>query len=214
MLLFAPIRWALKLLYFAVLAAVVYVVVTGFQVVTASHLPTTTASLRPARSIVVLGAPLVDGAPGPVLLARLEQALTLYEAKLAPQVIVTGAPAQPATATTPAVASVTRIATSWLESNGVPTSSILGLPAAGAPAGVAAAAGVAGSGTHVIVVTDAIDALWAKGAASRSGLVAQVSPAVGSERSITSELGPLWRQATAVAVGRLIGYGRTTWVGD
>lgn len=220
MLLFAPIRWTLKLVYFAVLAAAVYVVVSGFQVVTASHLPTSSTALEPARAIVVLGAPVERSAPagpyvpGPDLTGRLEQALALYEAKLAPQILLTGAPAEPVAATTPTVPAVTAVAAGWLEGRGVPASSIEPLTASGAPAGVAAAASALARGTRVIVVTDAIDALWVKGAASRSGLVVQVSPAVGSERSVTSELGPLWRQATAVAVGRLIGYGRTSWVGD
>ncbi|MDA8291794.1 MAG: YdcF family protein [Actinomycetota bacterium] len=214
MLLFAPIRWTLKLVYFAVLAAAVYVVVSGFQVVTASHLPTSTTGLQPARAIVVLGAPVDGSVPAADLSARLQQALALYDARLAPQILVTGAPAQPASGTSPAEPPVTAVASTWLREHGVPASSIEPVPAAGAPAGIAAAAAALGSGTHVIVVTDAIAALWVKGAASRSGLVAQVSPAVGSEKAVTSEIGPLWRQATAVAVGRLIGYGRTTWVGD
>jgi len=214
MMLFAPIRWAFKLAYFAVLAAVVYVVVTGFQVVTASHLPTSAAAVRPARAIVVLGAPVVGRVAGPDLVARLEQALALYQAKLAPTVVVTGAPAVAASGATPASAAVTTVSAAWLEARGVPVSSVVAAPASGAPAGISAAAARLAHGAQVIVVTDAIDALWVKGAASRIGLVTQVSPAVGSEKSVVTEVGPLWRQATAVAVGRLIGYGRTTWVGD
>jgi uncharacterized SAM-binding protein YcdF (DUF218 family) len=43
-----------------------------------------------ADAIVVLGAAQYDGEPSPVLKARLDQAVYLYEQKLAPVVIVTG----------------------------------------------------------------------------------------------------------------------------
>ncbi len=46
--------------------------------------------VRPADAIVVLGAAQYDGKPSPVLQARLDQALYLYEEDLSPTVIVTG----------------------------------------------------------------------------------------------------------------------------
>lgn len=211
MFLFGPIRWALKLLYFAVLAAVVYVVVSGFQVVSASHLSTEVSAVGPARAVVVLGAPVTGSEPGPDLTARLQQALLLYQAKRAPTLVIAGAPATAAAASVPASAAVTSVAESWLTANGVPASSIVTVSATDAASGLSQAVSVLGKGAQVIVVTDAIDALWTKGAASHLGLSAQVSPAVGSEKAFYSELGPLWRQATGVAVGRLIGYTRATW---
>ncbi len=45
---------------------------------------------RPADAIVVLGAAQYDGHPSPVLEARLDHALILYEARLAPVVVLTG----------------------------------------------------------------------------------------------------------------------------
>ena len=45
---------------------------------------------RPADAIVVLGAAQYDGRPSPVLEARLAHAIELYEAGVAPIVIVTG----------------------------------------------------------------------------------------------------------------------------
>ena len=44
----------------------------------------------PADAIVVLGAAQYDGRPSPVLEARLDHALILYEAGLAPVVVLTG----------------------------------------------------------------------------------------------------------------------------
>ena len=99
MFLFAPFRWAFKLIYFAVLASAVYVVVSGFQVVLASHLPTQPRAVGPARAIVVLGASTAQTAPGRDLTARLRQALLLFDAQLAPSIVVVG---QTADTTTPA----------------------------------------------------------------------------------------------------------------
>jgi uncharacterized SAM-binding protein YcdF (DUF218 family) len=45
---------------------------------------------RPADAIVVLGAAQYDGRPSPVFRARLEHAVALYEAGLAPYLVVTG----------------------------------------------------------------------------------------------------------------------------
>ena len=45
---------------------------------------------RPAGAIVVLGAAQYNGRPSPVLEARLRHALTLYQDRLAPVVVVTG----------------------------------------------------------------------------------------------------------------------------
>ena len=46
--------------------------------------------VHPADAIVVLGAAQYDGRPSPVLKARLDQAVYLYDQDLAPVVIVTG----------------------------------------------------------------------------------------------------------------------------
>lgn len=45
---------------------------------------------RPADVIVVLGAAQYNGRPSPVLAARLDHALDLYRARLAPTIVVTG----------------------------------------------------------------------------------------------------------------------------
>jgi hypothetical protein len=205
-LLFAPIRWAFKLAYFAVLASVVYVVVSGFQVVSASHLPTSASVVIPgARAVVVLGAPTDGAQPGADLSARLEQALALYQDRRAPTILVVGAPAQGANAAEP------QVMASWLEQRGVPAAAVVQLSAPDAATGLSQVEAELGRGARVVVVTDAIDALWTKGAASHDGLSAVVSPAIGSEKAFYEELGQLWRQATGVAVGRVIGYANAPW---
>lgn len=73
----------------------------------------------PADAIVVLGASQLDGRPGPVLQARLEQALELYEAGLAPVVVTTGGN-QEGDRTTEAESGQ-----AWLVDNGVPAEAVV-----------------------------------------------------------------------------------------
>ena len=67
-----------------------------------------------AEAIVVLGAAQYNGRPSPVLRARLDHALMLYRAGVAPMIIVTGG-RQPGDRTTEASASA-----SYLMAHGVP----------------------------------------------------------------------------------------------
>ena len=75
-------RWGIRLLATALL---VFAVLFGW-VWRISRLD----QRRPADAIVVLGAAQYNGRPSPVLKARLDHAVTLYRAGLAPAVVVTG----------------------------------------------------------------------------------------------------------------------------
>jgi uncharacterized SAM-binding protein YcdF (DUF218 family) len=76
------LRWLLGLAAFAVLVwGILATVVFVF-----GRLDQT----RPADAIVVLGAAQYDGRPSPVLRARLDHALALYEEGMAPALILTG----------------------------------------------------------------------------------------------------------------------------
>jgi uncharacterized SAM-binding protein YcdF (DUF218 family) len=75
---------------------------------------------RPADAIVVLGAAQYDGRPSPVFEARLEHAVDLYEAGVAPALIVTGGKL-PGDRTTEAA-----VAREYAISRGVPASAIFG----------------------------------------------------------------------------------------
>ncbi|NLD75179.1 MAG: YdcF family protein, partial [Acidimicrobiales bacterium] len=78
-------RTSLALLVLVVLLST-YFAATFFQVWRASK-----RDARPrADAIVVLGAAQYDGRPSPVLKARLDHAIALYEAGVAPLVVVTG----------------------------------------------------------------------------------------------------------------------------
>ena len=75
-----------------------------------------------ADAIVVAGAAQLNGAPGDVLLARLEEAKRLFGEEYAPLIITVGAGA-PGDRTTEAAAG-----RYWLVRNGVPKSKVLSIP--------------------------------------------------------------------------------------
>jgi uncharacterized SAM-binding protein YcdF (DUF218 family) len=74
---------------------------------------------RPADAIVVMGAAQYDGRPSPVFAARLDHAIELYEAGLAPYLVVTGG-RQEGDRTTEAAS-----ARAYAVARGVPESAIL-----------------------------------------------------------------------------------------
>ncbi len=84
----------------------------------AAHNPT----IRSAEVIVVPGAAQLDGEPGEVLLARLQEAKRIYKLGLAPIIITVGSGA-PGDRTTEAAAGAL-----WLRNNGVKRSAIIALP--------------------------------------------------------------------------------------
>ena len=89
-----------------------------FVTYNAAHNPT----IRSAEVIVVPGAAQLNGAPGEVLLARLQEAKRIHLLGLAPLIITVGAGA-PGDRTTEAAAGAY-----WLRNNGVKRSAIISLP--------------------------------------------------------------------------------------
>ncbi len=85
----------------------------------AAHNPT----IRSAEVIVVPGASQLNGAPGEVLLARLQEAKRIYSLGLAPLIITVGSGA-PGDRTTEAASGAL-----WLRTHGVKRSAIIALPA-------------------------------------------------------------------------------------
>ncbi|MEO0010451.1 MAG: hypothetical protein RIQ39_40 [Actinomycetota bacterium] len=80
-------------------------------------------TIRSAEVIVIPGAAQLNGAPGEVLLARLQEAKRLYSLGLAPLIITVGSGA-PGDRTTEAASGAY-----WLRNNGVKRSAIVALPA-------------------------------------------------------------------------------------
>jgi uncharacterized SAM-binding protein YcdF (DUF218 family) len=105
------LRWAVRLLLLLVFAwgiLTVAVFVFGRR-----------DEARPADAIVVLGAAQYDGRPSPVLRARLDHALDLYELGTAPALILTGGVGAGDTV------SEAEVGRRYVERNGVPPSAIL-----------------------------------------------------------------------------------------
>lgn len=181
-------------------AIVVYVAVTFAQVWSASRQD----SHRPAQAIIVLGAAQYDGTPSPVLRNRLDHAIELYEAGIAPFLVVTGGK-QPGDRFTEAAASYAYLRRAGIadhvirrEEQGANTWQQL----------AAASRFLAESGIHdVVLVSDDYHAYRLDRIAHELGLTAQVSP-VDAGLSFAGRLRALARETVAVAVGRVVGFRR------
>ena len=107
---------AIALLVAAVVSIPAYAL---FMTWNSAHNPSTRTS---ADVIVIPGAAQLDGTPGPVLQARLEQSVRLFRAGVAPLIITVGTGA-PGDRTTEADSG-----RRWLINNGVPRSAVVALP--------------------------------------------------------------------------------------
>lgn len=157
----------------------------------AAHHPT----IRSADVIVVPGAAQLDGAPGDVLLARLQEAKRIYQLGLAPLIITVGSGA-PGDRTTEAAAGAY-----WLRNNGVKRSAIVALPT-GRDTRTQTAAYVAEMKkrrlTNVIIATDPYHCNRTITMAEDLDAIASCSPVQDGPNSLTgSRLRYLVREAGA-----------------
>lgn len=196
-------RWG-RLIVRSVLLALVllaaYVTITFIQVYRASRHD----GARSADAIIVLGAAQYDGRPSPVLQDRLDHALELYEADLAPLIVLTGG-RQEGDRFTEATAGH-----NYLREHGVPDEALLKeVDGTSTWESLAASARflIERDLTTVVLVTDGYHAYRVEAIAEDSGLDATVSPS-DSRLTGTSELRQLTRETAAVAIGRIIGYDR------
>lgn len=151
-------------------------------------------------AIVVLGAAQYNGRPSPVLRSRLEHALALYRANVAPMIIVTGG-RRAGDRMTEASASAR-----YLISHGVPDASIKReVQGTNTWESLAASARfLRRDGVHdVVLVSSGYHAARLAATAREVGLSPHVSPTGGR-----GGLRLIAREAAAVAVGRIIGYRR------
>ena len=158
---------------------------------------------RAADAIVVLGAAQWDGVPSPVLKARLDQALKLYERGLSPVIVTTGSK-QSGDRFTEAYAGLT-----YLLERSVPESSILvvvdGRNTFESLSATANALFERGIGSSVILVSDPYHSLRAKEIAREVGLEAVFSPT-----ELPSSFSQLIRETAGTAIGRIIGFRRAS----
>ena len=188
------------------LLALAYVFVTFLQVWNAANRDGT----GPAEAIIVLGAAQYDGRPSPVLAARLEHAVELYEAGAAPIIVVTGGK-QEGDRFTEAAAGFNH-----LRRLGVPESAILREEnGANTWEQLAAATRLLRDRgqSSAILVSDDYHAYRLDRIAHELGLTAQVSP-VDPHLPRTERIRLMTRETIAVAVGRVIGFRRLVDIGD
>lgn len=179
---------------------VVYFGVTFVQVWSASRASGPDA----AQAIVVLGAAQYDGEPSPVLKSRLDHAVELFEAGVAPVIVVTGGN-QPGDRFTEASAG-----DRYLQHHGVPASALrLETQGESSWESLAAAArflreeGI----TDVVLVSSPYHALRTEQIAAEVGLDAEASPAEETA-GLGSRSYRLARETLAVGIGRLVGHRR------
>lgn len=195
------VRLALKVGLVVAGAVVLYLAVTFVQVWQASR----NDEARPAQAIVVLGAAQYGGTPSPVLRARLDHAVDLFQRQVAPVVAVTGG-RRPGDRATEASA-----AAGYLIGRGVPESSLrLETDGENSWQSLAATArflqreGI----REVVLVSSPYHAFRTERIAKEVGLQGHASPAPGSARGGARELVQMGRETVAVAVGRIIGHRR------
>ena len=186
----------------ALLAAVaLYLAITFVQVWMAAR----DDQARPAQAIVVFGTAQYNGVPSPVLAARLDHAIELYEQDLAPVIVVTGGN-QPGDQFTEATASA-----NYLIKRGVPDEDVL-REVSGTTSwqSLAAAANFLDdrSITEVLLVSDPFHSLRIRAMADELGLDGHSSPTKTSPIKGMTEARYMVREAVAVAVGRVVGFRR------
>jgi uncharacterized SAM-binding protein YcdF (DUF218 family) len=196
-------RWPDRLVRGAIVVlgvAVLYLLVTFMQVYRAS----THDGAREADAIIVLGAAQYGGRPSPVLQERLDQALVLYEADLAPLIVLTGGNQEGDEFTE------ANTGYRYLLDKGVPLDA-LKLEDQGTSTWdslrAVARFMIPEEGDRVVLVTSDYHAYRVEAIAEDVGFDAAVSPS-DSLMSGTNQLRQLLRETGAVAVGRIIGYDR------
>jgi uncharacterized SAM-binding protein YcdF (DUF218 family) len=160
---------------------------------------------RPADAIVVLGAAQYDGRPSPVLAARLDHALALWQKGYASRIVVTGGK-KPGDRFTEATASA-----DYLIARGVPDTAILReVHGTSTWESLAATARILRNRgfDSVLVVSDPYHSLRARDTARELGLDAHSSPTRTSPVHGWAEWKRMFREAAGVGLARFIGYRR------
>lgn len=180
----------------AAVVAVVYVSVIAVQVVRASH----TEQLERVDAVVVLGAAQYDGTPSPALRGRLDRALELYRADLAPTIVLTGSK-QPEDRFTEAFAGYR-----YLAGRGVPDDALVVVDDGSSTyESMAATARVLREHDveRVLLVSDSFHNRRLQGIARELGLEPHLAATSGSPT-----VGQVLGETARVAVGEVVGYRR------
>ena len=200
-------KLAVKLAVGLLAAVVLYLGVTFAQVWRAAR----NDQARPADAIVVFGTAQYNGVPSPVLAARLDHAIELYDKDLAPVIVVTGGN-QPGDQFTEATASA-----NYLIQRGVPDEDVLReVSGTSSWQSLAAAANFLEDREikEVLLVSDPFHSLRIRAMASELGLDGHSSPTKTSPIRGMTEARYMARETVAVAVGRIVGFRRQASIED
>jgi uncharacterized SAM-binding protein YcdF (DUF218 family) len=199
------LRWPLRVVLAAVGLVVAYLLFNFAQVWWAAR----QNQDRPAQAIVVLGAAQYNGVPSRDLRARLDQALLLWRAGLAPVVVVTGGK-EPGDEYTEATAGAT-----YLEARGVPPADVVaeGTGRNSWQSLVAAASMLEGrQARRVLLVSDPFHDKRIALMAGELGLTPYVAPTRTSPIRGLAVIPYFAKETVEVALGRIIGFRRLTGV--
>jgi uncharacterized SAM-binding protein YcdF (DUF218 family) len=192
------LRLLLKILKWFLVAVVVYLAITAWQVWRTGQ----QYSPQAAGAIVVMGAAQYNGVPSPDLQARLEQAALLWHQHYSSTIVVTGYK-EPGDTYTEAEAGAR-----YLESVGVPAHDILQAGGRNSWENLADAAQllIPLGKTDVLIVTDKFHEARSMAIASSVGLTPHPTPTQTSPISGLSAVPYYAKETVGVAIGRIIGF--------
>ncbi len=199
-------KWIFRILLATILLVALYIAFTFFQVFYYARNDQVSVNTK-ADAIVVLGAAQYNGKPSPVLKARLDHALDLYNDQVAPKIIVTGGN-QDGDNSTEASASA-----NYLIANGVDDQNILrenrGISTYDSLREVGLI-GIENEIFKVVLVTDGFHQLRTRSIAKSNGFEVISSPVPNSPISGSQESKHFVSETGRVALGRIIGFRRVS----
>jgi uncharacterized SAM-binding protein YcdF (DUF218 family) len=206
-MLFAPLRLAWRIFSLLVAAIVIYFAVTLVQV----WLTSRDYAPHPAGAIVVMGAAEYNGTPSPDLMARLNEAATLFHKGKANLIVVTGGK-EAGDVYTEAEAGANYLS----KVKGVPASDILQAGGDNTYENVAEAAPllVARQATTVLVTTDPFHEDRSMAISSSFGLTPSPTPTQTSPIKGWSTVPYFLKEAVGVGLGRIVGFNHLEWLHD
>ena len=164
-------------------ALILIAVVLGIWIVGKTWYAANNETIRKADAIVIMGAAQLDGRPGAVLTARLEEAQRIYQKDYAPRIITLGSGA-PGDRFTEAGSGKT-----WLIAQGIRASSITAIPKGrDTYSSINALAEKIGTEKYrdIIIVTDPYHCLRSMTIANDKGFLASCSPSRSGIASLKS----------------------------
>jgi uncharacterized SAM-binding protein YcdF (DUF218 family) len=195
------LKLAIRVILALVAILFVYLAVTFVQVWMSARRD----EARPSQAIIVLGAAQYNGTPSPVLAARLDHAIDLYRAHIAPVIVVTGG-RQPGDQYTEAGAGA-----AYLHEHGIGEHAILRETTSRTSweSLEAAARFLKSRGmVRVVLVSDPYHSERIAAIADDVGLDAVTSPTRTSPIKGFAALKRMWGETLRVAAGRIFGYAR------